>query len=88
MSDELRLRDTDLHWREIDGEIIALEATGSTYVAANGSGTLLWHALVAGTSREQLIETLLTTYDVGPERAAADVDAFLAQLSAQGLLAT
>jgi len=25
---ELRLRDTDLHWREIDGEVIALEARG------------------------------------------------------------
>jgi hypothetical protein len=25
----LKLRDTDLHWREIHGEIIALEARGS-----------------------------------------------------------
>jgi hypothetical protein len=84
---ELRLRDTDLHWREIDGEVIALEARGSTYVAANGSGTLLWRALVAGSTRERLAEELVAAYGIEPERATADVDAFVAALDAQGLLA-
>ena len=83
---ELRLRETDLHWREIDGEVIALEARDSTYVAANGAGTRLWHALVAGSTRERLTDELVRTYDIDRERAAADVDAFLAQLAAQGLL--
>ena len=83
----LRLRDADLHWREIDGEIIALEARGSTYVAANGSGTVLWRALSEGTTREALIDELVRIYDVGRERAEADTDTFLTQLDEQGLLA-
>jgi hypothetical protein len=83
---ELRLRDTDLHWREIDGEVIALEARGSTYVAANGSGTLLWRALVAGSTRERLAEELVAAYGIERTRATADVDAFVAALDAQGLL--
>ena len=82
----LKLRDTDLHWREIDGEIIALEARGSTYVAANGAGTLLWRSLAAGTTPEQLAEQLVRAYGIDPERAAADADAFVAQLREQGLL--
>jgi hypothetical protein len=82
----LRLRDADLHWREIDGEIIALEARGSTYVAANGPGALLWRALAAGTTREALVDELLRAYDVDRERAAADTDRFLAQLDEQGLI--
>jgi hypothetical protein len=84
---ELKLRQADLHWREIDGEIIALEARGSTYVAANGSGTLLWRALAGGATREALVEELVRAYGIDPARAAADADSFVAQLRAQGLLA-
>ena len=85
---ELRLRDGDLHWREIDGEVIALEARGSTYVAANGAGTLLWRALAAGTTHEALVDELVRAYGIDRARAAADTDRFLAELGAQGLLAT
>jgi hypothetical protein len=82
----LRLRDEDLHWREIDGEIIALEARGSTYVAANGAGTLLWRVLTAGTTREALVDELVTTYGITREQAGGDIDVFLCQLEEQGLL--
>jgi hypothetical protein len=84
---ELRLRDTDLHWREIDGEVIALEALGSTYLAANGAGTLLWRALAAGSTREQLADELMRVYGIDRERAAADADGFVDSLAAHGLLA-
>jgi hypothetical protein len=83
---ELRLRDADLHWREIDGEVIALEARGSTYVAANGAGTRLWHALVAGTTKEALTDELVRAYGIDRERAAADTEHFVAQLDDQGLI--
>jgi hypothetical protein len=83
----LRLRDTDLHWREIDGEIIALESRGSTYLAANGAGTLLWRALAEGATPEQLADVLVSTYGIARERAAADAGQFVTRLTEQGLLA-
>jgi hypothetical protein len=83
----LKLRTTDLHWREIDGEVIALEARGSTYVAANGAGTLLWRALLEGSTREQLADELVRAYGIDRERAQADADRFVESLAAQGLLA-
>jgi Coenzyme PQQ synthesis protein D (PqqD) len=82
----LRLRERDLHWREVDGEIIALESRGSSYIAANGSGTLLWHELVSGATHDALVDTLVATYGIDRERAAADADLFVGQLDAQGLL--
>jgi Coenzyme PQQ synthesis protein D (PqqD) len=82
----LKLRDTDLHWREIDGEVVALEARGSRYVAANGAGTVLWRALVAGATRETLADELVKAYGIDRERAQNDVARFLETLSAQGLL--
>jgi coenzyme PQQ synthesis protein D (PqqD) len=84
---ELRLKVEDLHWREIDGEVIALEARGSTYVAANGAGTVLWRALADGTTADALADELVRTYGIDRARAAADIEHFLAQLSDQGLLA-
>jgi Coenzyme PQQ synthesis protein D (PqqD) len=84
---ELRLKDEDLHWREIDGEVIALEARGSTYLAANGAGTLLWRALAAGCTREELADELVRAYGIDRERAAVDADRFVDSLAAQGLLA-
>jgi hypothetical protein len=83
----LRLRVDDLHWREIDGEVIAIEARGSTYVAANGAGTLLWRALAAGTTPEALADELVRVYSIDRRRAADDIEHFLAQLTDQGLLA-
>jgi hypothetical protein len=84
---ELRLRDTDLHWRELDGEVIALEARGSTYLSANAAGTVLWQALVAGATRERLADELVRVYGIERDRAFADVDGFVAALAEQGLLA-
>lgn len=83
----LRLKETDLHWREIDGEIIALEARGSRYIAANGAGTALWRALVEGTTRDELADELVRLYGIERERAEADVSRFLDALAEQGLLA-
>jgi hypothetical protein len=83
----LKLRETDVHWREIDGEIIALEARGSQYVAANGAGAVLWRALAAGATRDGLADELVRVYAIDRERAMADVRHFVDALAAQGLLA-
>jgi hypothetical protein len=83
---ELRLRDTELHWREIDGEVIALEARGSRYMAVNGAGTLLWRSLAAGSTRDGLADELMRVYGIDREQASSDVDRFVAMLDQQGLL--
>lgn len=84
---QIRLREADIHWREIDGEIIALETRGSRYVTANGAGTLLWRALVRGATHEELAGELVREYGIDRERALADASRFVAALEDQGLLA-
>jgi Coenzyme PQQ synthesis protein D (PqqD) len=85
---EMRLRGTDVHWQEIDGELIALEARASTYLAANEPGTLLWRALATGSTRSALAAKLVEHYGIEFDRALADTDAFIAQVAAHGLLET
>jgi hypothetical protein len=82
----LRLRAEGLHWQDIEGEVVALQARASQYVAVNRAGTRLWRALAHGGTRTSLAGELADAYGLPYEQALADTDAFLAQLRAQGLL--
>jgi Coenzyme PQQ synthesis protein D (PqqD) len=85
---QLRLKPDAVSWREVDGEIIALEHSASTYLAANASGALLWKALAHGASREELVDRLAGEFGIDRGRAAADTDEFLRAMAQQGLLAS
>ena len=86
MAQRLRVRPNALEWREVDGEIVALDLRRSLYLAINPSGTALWPALLEGASREELIEVLCTECGAPQETAVADVDGFLAELAEHDLL--
>lgn len=83
---ELKLRSEGLEWREIEDEVIAIDIRNSSYLSANGSGLVIWRELAEGTTRVLLIERLVETFGVETDRAAADVDHFLADLRSRGLL--
>lgn len=83
---ELRLRSSRLQWLETEGEVIALDEAALMYLNANPTATTLWRALATGTTREDLVRELLSSFDVEESVAARDVDAFLADLASRGLL--
>jgi hypothetical protein len=83
----LTLRADDLHWREIDDEIVVLESRGSRYMAINSSGGLLWRMLARGATRDELITALVDHYGIDADGAAADADRFVDQMRAAALLA-
>lgn len=82
----LRLRRDRLTWIDTDEEIVALDEERSMYLSANPSAALLWRALVAGCTREQLVGALVDSFEVDPATAGSDVDAFLEDLGTRGLL--
>jgi hypothetical protein len=82
----LRLRRDDLHWRGIDDDVVALEARASLYLTTNPAGALLWRALAAGSTREELADMLVATYGIDRARALGDTECFLAELADHGLL--
>ena len=77
MSERLRLRSHGLEWREIEGEVVALDVPTSRYLRLNRTGALLWSSLAAGATREELLERLMERFDLDETKAAADLDAFL-----------
>lgn len=82
----VRLRLANLTWREVEGEIVALDLVSSTYFTTNRTGTLLWTAMVDGTTVGDLVTLLQDRFGLSEEQAEADVRAFLALLSSNQLL--
>ena len=83
----LKLRDADVAARGFKDETIVLDLRSSTYLSTNAAGTVLWNRLAQGTTRSALISALLDEFEVPPDRAADDVDAFLRDCRERGLLA-
>jgi hypothetical protein len=75
-----------LEWREIDGEIVALDLDRSLYLAANATAARLWRELDAGTTEPRLVECLVADFGIDRDVAARDVTAFLGELTGQGYL--
>jgi hypothetical protein len=62
-----------------DGQVLLHLETGRI-CAINAMGARIWSALVEGRSVDEIVTLLGDEYDAPPERIAADVRAFLAQL--------
>lgn len=82
----LRVRKERVTWRDVDGEVVGLNLPASTYFSANPSGSLLWPLLVAGTTRAEMTDRLVGSFEIDPERAASDVEAYVVSLDELGLL--
>lgn len=78
--------DGSLVWREFEGEVLALDMNESVYLRLNGSGALLWRRLEHGATRDELVDALTEAYPIDRERAAADVDDFVAACRTRGLV--
>jgi hypothetical protein len=81
----IRLRE-EIAWREIDGEIVLLDLTGSAYYTVSRSGLVLWPAVVEGSTAAELTDRLAQSFSLDRETAARDVGEFLQALANEGLL--
>lgn len=58
----------------------------NTLVTLNETGAFIWKALEHETTKEEILEEMLSEYDVPRDVAAADIDAFIAKVQSAGLL--
>lgn len=77
--------------REVAGQAVVI-ATGEAsktfhgMVKLNGTGRDIWNGLAKGLEADAIAAGLVRDYDVDAARARADVDAFIAKMSAEGFL--
>jgi hypothetical protein len=86
MSERIQIRAGVIEWRDVEGEVVALDLRNKTYLAVNRTGAAIWPALVSGADRGELLVLLLENFSASQDEAAADLDAFLAELAEQDLL--
>jgi hypothetical protein len=72
--------------QELDGEMVGLNLRTSTYFSLNATGRLLFEVLVQGATAGTLSRSLIESTGVDEATAATDVEVFLDQLHAQGLV--
>ena len=82
----VQLRKTNLTYQIVDDDVIVLDLDGSRYLQVNGTGRVLWEALVSGGTEAEMIDALVERFDIGRDRAEADVTAFIADLQRRGLV--
>lgn len=87
MAGHVRIKPDIVEWREVEGEVVGIDTRSATYFAVNRTGALLWKDLLDGTSREKLVEKLQAEFSLDREAAERDVDAFIATLAEQDILA-
>ncbi len=81
----------DMILREVAGEHI-LVPTGEAaiqfqgVITLNDSGLLIWNRLQEDCTEAQLVDAVLTEYEIDAETAVADVRKFLEQMKQAGIL--
>lgn len=55
-------------------------------LALNGTGAYLWEQLAKETTQEELVEAILSEYDVDKETASAHIQEFLKKAEQAGIL--
>jgi hypothetical protein len=85
-SDQIRLRSDALEWRELDGEIVALDLRTSTYLAVNRTGAAVWPMVVAGATEGELTDQITRDFGVSREIAEEGLRSFLDELDEHDLL--
>jgi len=82
----IELRNPDLLWRKIDGDLVALDGRTWEYMTVNDAGRLVWEALAEGATRSRLIELLVETYGITSATANHDLEEFLDMMRQQDLI--
>lgn len=70
----------------IDDEIVVMSLDSGDFFSLTGTARAIWLALDGQHDRAGLINALAADFAAEPDEIADDVDAFLAQLMAAGLL--
>ncbi len=76
----------DVAQREIEGELLLLTPNDDVLYTFNGSGRMVWERIARGDGLATITDALASDYGIPIEVARADVQAFVAELEAKGVL--
>jgi hypothetical protein len=75
-------------YRTIEGQILLLHANEDVLHTLNATGAFVWTRLVKKHTVPRIVRALAEEFGIERERAAADVESFLADLKKRGMIRT
>lgn len=81
------VRGEEVAAKSFDGEVVVVHLGTCTYYSAAGSGADVWTWLEEGRGVAEVADLLAGRYAIDPVRSREDVDRFVAELLAEGLIA-
>jgi hypothetical protein len=85
MPDRLQISPDALS-RELDGEVLVLDLRTSLYFGMTGTAARIWQLMEGGETRDGIVAALVREFSAEPRAIEADVDSFLGDLAARGLI--
>ncbi|MDW7746937.1 PqqD family peptide modification chaperone [Halomonas sp.] len=79
-------RTPDLVAADLDGELVMMNAEAGRYYGISGVGARAFELLESPISFEGLVETITHEYDVETDKCRRDLQAFVQELMANGLV--
>jgi hypothetical protein len=72
--------------RQVGEELVFLAEAGDQYISLNPVGSFIWEQMDGLHSLRDILDILCHEYEVDEQTALADLQEFVTQLEAQGLL--
>lgn len=76
----------DLVWRLLDDDALLVSAHAGEFRILRGVDSVIWHLLLEQRSVEDIRHYLVEQCLTSPERAQVELERFLSELSAEGIL--
>lgn len=73
-------------FQEVDGEAVLLSLDEGCYYGLDELGTRIWKLIHQDLDRDQVVAAIVAEYEVEPEQARSDLDAFLSDLRESSLI--
>ena len=80
----LKRRDDNV-WRDLGDEVVILDEVGTQVCMLNKTAAMVWILADGTKTLDEIAESVCKRFDVGPEKALADVREFRDQLLGAGL---
>ena len=77
---------TDVIVRSVGDEAVLLDLKTERYIGLDAVSARIWQVLMGGGSLQSAFETLLSEFEVEPERLRADLEEFVQELIQLGLV--
>lgn len=70
----------------LEDESVLLDLASENYLGLDAAGTRVWQLIDDGETMRSVVATMLDEYDTNEETLVGDLDEFLNDLQAQGLI--